>query len=339
MNQAPRFLLLVIALLLPAAATAQAPYTNVIATNRLSFSARVGFNIAATFKAAAPAPRVAPDGSAYNYDDGYVHTDVSGNFGGQTWNWGYDNSASQISGNTILMSRTTPAGSYSPKSLEDNPYLGGEITYNRLLGVKDKWHYGIEAAANYLNISLHGSQTFSGDATRVTDAYSFTPGTTPPTATPGNPYQGSFNGPGFVIGDSPVNSVTTLVPGIPIADQQQYDGNLWGFRLGPYLEVPLGERWDLSFSGGLALGLLSSSASWSQTAGATSISGSGSDFAALWGFYVGANVSYQFSERWSAIGGVQFQSLGTHSHTYGGREVEVDLSHSFFVTLGVSYTF
>jgi len=340
MNQATRSLLFGIVLLLPAAARAQASYTNVIATNRLSFSARMGFNISATFKGVAPAPRVAPDGSPYNYDDGYVHTDVSGNFGGQTWNWGYDNSASQISvNNTILLSRTTPDGGGAPQALEENPSLGGEITYNRLLGAKDKWHYGFEAAANYLNISLHGSQTFSGNMSRVTDAYPFTSGTTPPTATPGNPYQGSFNGPGFVIGDTPTNSVTVLVPGIPIVDNQRYDGDLWGFRLGPYVEVPLGERWNLAFSGGLALGLLNSSASWSQTAGGTSISGSGSDFALLWGYYVGANVSYQFSEHWSAVGGAQFQSLGTYTHTYGGRDVEVDLSHALFVTLGVSYTF
>src|SRR5436190_316861 len=85
-------------------------------TNRLSASVRFGLNISAKFRGnvgTVPpgAPRTTPDGNPYNYDDGYVLPDVSGGAGGQTWNWGYDNSASQISGggafpaNTILMSR------------------------------------------------------------------------------------------------------------------------------------------------------------------------------------------------------------------------------------------
>jgi len=63
-------------------------------TNRLdrfSLNARFGLNISAKFKRASMSltalPRTSPDGSRYNYDDGYVLTDVSGNYGGQTWNW------------------------------------------------------------------------------------------------------------------------------------------------------------------------------------------------------------------------------------------------------------
>src|SRR5256885_10986486 len=44
------------------------------------------------------------------FRSGYVLTDVSGNLGGQTWYWGYDDSASQISGNTILLNRSTVSG-------------------------------------------------------------------------------------------------------------------------------------------------------------------------------------------------------------------------------------
>ena len=59
--------------------------------NRFSVNARFGLNISAKFKRASSlsltAPsRSTPDGNRYNYDDGYVLTDVSGNAGGQTWN-------------------------------------------------------------------------------------------------------------------------------------------------------------------------------------------------------------------------------------------------------------
>src|SRR5256885_11319084 len=93
------------------------------------------------------------------FRSGYVLTDVSGNLGGQTWYWGYDDSASQISGNTILLNRSTVSGNFSSPSVNSDPNLGGELTYNRLLGTKDRFRYGVEAAANYLNLSLRNSST------------------------------------------------------------------------------------------------------------------------------------------------------------------------------------
>jgi hypothetical protein len=323
-----------------------------IATNRLSFSARLGFNFSARFKDVAAAsfgnpviPRRTPsqpgrpDGDAYNYDDGYVLTDVSDNYGGKTWYWGYDNSGSQISGNTILLSRTAAtAGGGASGSFGDNPSFGGELTYNRLLGVKGDARYGLEAAVNYLNLSLHAKDTFRGSATRVTDAYPFTPGTTPPDTTTG-PYQGSYVGPGFVIGDTPVSSSTVVIPGATVTDTRRFDGDLWGFRLGPYLEIPLDDPVNLSISAGLAVGLLNADAAWSQTSGSSTLSGSGSDCDVLWGGYVSAAVTWYLSERWSLIGGGQFQTLGDYEHSFGGRKVEVDLSNCWFVTLGLSYKF
>src|SRR6266436_3350227 len=103
-------------------------------TNRLTFSARLGFNISARFKPIpAPiqpsVPRIAPDGQPFNYDDGYVHTDVSGNFGGQTWNWGYDNSSRQVVGNTVEMSRTTSGGNVPTSTLDSNAGDGFELAY------------------------------------------------------------------------------------------------------------------------------------------------------------------------------------------------------------------
>lgn len=35
----------------------------------------------------------------------------------------------------------------------------------------------------------------------------------------------------------------------------------------------------------------------------------------------------------------QYQNLGTYQHSFGGRQVEVDLRNSIFVTLGLGYSF
>ncbi|MCU0786175.1 MAG: hypothetical protein MUF81_19425 [Verrucomicrobia bacterium] len=320
-----------------------------IATNRLSFSARLGFNLSARFKNNIPVPSVGTpttprptsDGIGYDkYDDGYVHTDISDNYGGQTWNWGYDNSANQISGNTILMSRTTPlaASGGSSRTLDDDPILGGELTYNRLLGVKGDARYGIEAAVNYLNVALRANFPVSVSAVRMTDAYPFTPGTTPPDTATG-PYQGSFEGPGFVIFTNIASSTTNVISNVSGTDRQRFEANLWGLRLGPYLEVPSGDPMTLSISAGLAVGLLDADASWATTVGSTTHSGGGHDWDVLWGGYVSAAVTWYLSEHWSLIGGAQFQTLGDYEHSFGGRAVEMDLSNCWFVTLGLSCKF
>jgi hypothetical protein len=317
--------------------------------NRFSFNARFGLNISAKFKRArsmsltAP-PRTTPDGNRYNYDDGYVLTDISGNAGGQTWNWGYDQPG-QIAGNTILMHHSTVLAD-APSATgvnEDNPQSGFEFTYDRELGNRDKLHYGLEAAVNYMNISLKENSAFSGNVSRLTDAYPYTPGTTPPLTPPS--YQGSFNGPGFVLGSTPVSSTSALIPGgATIVDQRNFDADIWGFRLGPYAEYPLSQNIDLWFSGGLAAALVDGSASWKETAsiaggGTVFGSGGGSDLDLLWGGYLSAKVSWQLSKRWSAEGGVQYQYLGTYEHNFGGQVMQLDLSKSVFITVGLGYSF
>jgi YD repeat-containing protein len=321
-----------------------------LATNRLnrfSLNARFGFNISAKFRSmsgislTAP-PRTTPDGSQYNYDDGYVLNDISGHAGNQTWNWGYDQ-AGQIAGNTILMSRSTVSA-----DAPDGAGTGGggsqcgfEFTYDRELGNRDKLHYGLEAAVNYMNLSLKDTSVSSGNVSRLTDAYPFTSGTTPPPTPPA--YQGSFNGPGFLLGYTPVSSTTTP-GGATIVDQRNYDADIWGFRLGPYAEYPLSQNIDLWFSGGLAVAVVDGSASWKETAsiagGGTMVgSGGGSDLGLLGGGYLSAQVSWQLSEHWSAAGGVQYQCLGTYEHNFGGQAMQLDLSKSVFITIGLGYSF
>jgi hypothetical protein len=317
-------------------------------TNRLSLSGRVGFGISARFKGIAVLPvptlnRTTPGGNSYNYDDGYVLTDVSGNFGGQTWYWGYDNSASQISGNNILLSHNTSGAIGDSKS--DDPGFGAEVVYTRLLGCIGHLHWGFEAAVNYLNFSVNDSHPHTASLTRTTDAYTFTPGTTPPAATPGNPYQGSFEGPGFVIGDTPVSSSQTVAPGAGISTGfRKFDADIWGMRIGPALEFPVSEKLKLSLSGGFAAALVDADVSWSESiaisgmAGPT-VSGSGHNTSFELGGYIAGNAAWELNERWSIVGSVEYQYLSRYEHSFGGRSVEADLTQGVFLTLGIGYKF
>jgi hypothetical protein len=341
---------------------APAAHAQIATGNGLTLSARLGFNISTRFKGNASglptfAPnRLTPQGDTYNYDDGYVLTDSSGNYGGQTWYWGYDNSASYPGGqisdginfpdNTVLLSRSTADGSFASPSTGEDLIPGFELTYSRRLGQMGNGNWGVEIAANWQSLSTKDSSTFYGNAMRVTDAFPFAPGTTPPTATstPNNPYQGAYGDEGFLLGDTPINSTTSLVPGgATISGQRRFEADLWGFRLGPYLNFPLTEKLNLSISGGLAVGLLDSQASWSDTvtvSGKSVLStGSGNDFGILLGGVAAANLSWDFNDRWSATAGVQYQYLGTYEADFGKRSVEVDLSKSFFLQLGATYRF
>ena len=344
----------VILLAFTAATVAPAARAEEIVTNRLSGSLRFGLNIKARFKGnptlSLGPGRTTPNGDPYNYDDGYVLTDSSGNAGGQTWYWGYDNSAAQISdgiafpANTILLNRTTSDGSFKSPEMDDDPHLGLEIAYDRHLFSRQRINFGVEFGVNYLNIGIHDRNSFSANALRATDAYAFTPGTTPPAATPANPYRGSYDAFGFLIGDTPVASATASVPGgYTISGSREFDAGLWGGRLGPTLDYPITDKVNLWISGGLALGLLNAEASWNETislgTSAVDSVGRDSDVDFLLGWYVGGNISWDITPRWSVLGGVQFQDLGKYSHNFGGRTASLDLSKSIFVNIGASYRF
>lgn len=321
--------------------------------NRVSVAARLGFNVSGKFSglgrglftAATPVPRLTPDGDQYNYDDGYVLTDVSGNYGGETWYVGYDNSTAQISGNQLLLSRSTASADVSGKDQDADLSVGFEINYQRQIRANDRYAWGVEASVNYQPVQFSDHGTYAAVATKVTDAYTFSAGTTPPTATGSAPYQGSYGGPGFLFGDAITGTTTQVVPsGATFSGRHEFDGNLWGLHLGLYGERQLSQRWHASLSGGLAVGLLSADVAWSESAtlpggGTAALSGGGSDSDVLFGFYFGAGAAYDLGKNWSAIGGVQYQFLGDYSHDFGGRTATVDFGGALYVTIGISKSF
>jgi len=99
-------------------------------------------------------PRRTPNGDAYNYNNGYVLTDISGNAGNQTWYWGYDNSSQvNFANNTIAFDRTVMANVIRKKadtttvvvSAQDNLFLtdghtipGGSITFTKRFGPRQR---------------------------------------------------------------------------------------------------------------------------------------------------------------------------------------------------------
>ena len=343
-NRSANQKLIAVSILLAPVATSLAADGDMAAStnkNRLTVRGRLGINIHAKFSSIGtfpPATDIGGTGSALDhfYDDGYVRVDESGNYGGQTWYWGYEN-AGQISGNNILF-HSTSAKVGASHEVSDDPQHGVEMVYNRDLGaIGDKCRWGLEMAFGWNGIELRDGRTLPASVTRVTDSYAFAPGTTPPAA----PFNGPFQGPSFTISDTPNRSVATLPA--TITGVRDLRADLFVGRFGPYFEFPFSSKLQLSLSGGVAVGALYSEFAFRERInfGTTSVvrSGSRTDGDALVGGFAGASLNYKFDSRWNATLGAQFESLGTRSHSVAGHKAQLDLSKAVYFSFGMGYSF
>lgn len=308
--------------------------------NWFSVGPQFGLNITGRFKyvgnlnSASPGPATG-GGLNRNYNDGFVHVDSSGNAGGQTWNWGYQN-ASQVSGNTLTM-HSASAAVNDTLDQNNDPQPGFDLAYGRDLGTVLGGKWGLQAAFDFTAVSIHSSQPVSGSGTLVSDAYSLN-GATAPSA----PYAGSYNGPGPLLGDSPTRTTTTEP--VLITGNRTLDAQVYALRAGPYYEFDFSRHWAGRLGGGLALAVADLQYSFDETIiyGSGQVvnnsgSSSGADFQA--GGYVEGKLLYALSPRWSLYAGAQYEYLGTFSHNTGNEQAQLDLSSAVNVLFGVQWNF
>ena len=265
------------------------------------------------------------------YIDGYVNQDSSGNAGGLTWNWGYQNAA-QVQGNTLTLHGATSTTMNSDSLSQDgDPQLGLDLAYGRDLGhvLGGKW--GLQAAFDYTDVSISDNQPFSGKKMSFSDVYSLG-GIIPPPA----PYAGSFNGPGPLISDTPIGS-TSSSQTILLAGQRTLDAQVYALRLGPYYELTLGKRWAGRLGGGLSLALVDSKLSYSSGALVGSGSSEGTDFQA--GAYVEGLVLFSVTHHLGLFAGAQYEYLGTYDRSVGIETAQLDMTGAVSILLGVQWAF
>jgi hypothetical protein len=314
--------------------------------NRFGLSYRPGFNISASFKGLGAFPAQTnpgpPTGAADRfYDDGYVRPD-SGSSPGLTWFWGYENN-SQVPGNdTIQYHSSSSQGTGASNDKDGDPQHGIELSYERYLGkVGKRANWGLGAAFSYNNVTIEDDRPAVSAVRQSTDTYALG-GVIPPEA----PYAGSFAGPGPLISDSPNRTFTTIPGGARVTGEREFNADMFGVRLGPYIEVPLDRknRFNVSFSGGLALAVVSGEFSYRESTtipgtGTVQSSGSGTDSEFLAGGYFGGTFSYAFNRSWNVFAGASYQYLPGYSQKVDGREVELDFSKSVFVNIGFGFSF
>ena len=329
--------------------------------NHFAVGYRMGFNIPVRFSGvglfSAPGHSVLGAGnqpgnpgpatganSNRTYEDGYNQVDSTGNAFGLTSYWGYDH-ASQVQNNSVIMHSSTSSG-VTTGAQDDDALPGGELSYSRQFLSKAHWRGGLEAAVGYTRLDLNDQQTLSGSASTISDAFALPPvpggGLVVP---PPPPYQGPYalsqNG-NPLLNASPTRS--TSLTATTITGQRRFEADLYGLRLGPYIEFPISRRVSLQLSGGFALSYITSDFKYTESTllpGLVTLSSAGSSSHSDWlpGGYVAGTFSVALSDRWGVFANAQFQDLGQYTHNLNGRQAVMDLRNAIFASFGVSYSF
>ena len=306
---------------------------NKATKNRFGISYRMGFNVEAQFKnvgnvrtpgAAGRGPGPATGGDVDRfYDDGYNRVDVSGNTDNLTWFWGYKN-ASQIQGDTLVMHSSTAKGINSD-STTDDPQHGFELTYNREIGQigKSKSTWGFEGGFGWMNLDIKDDRRLAGGIRTTADAFELggvNPNVPPMTSEyPG--HAGTFEGPvpgapgEFpLIGSVPNRTITVNANGATVTGERTFDGNFFSFRVGPYVEIPLNDKWTISLSAGFVAAVVEGEFEFDHQvavsgAPSTRQTGDGSNTDVLFGGYAGATIHYAINDRWGVFAGGPYLGL------------------------------
>ncbi|MEQ2007906.1 MAG: hypothetical protein ABMA26_14000 [Limisphaerales bacterium] len=321
--------------------------------NRFSLKATFNFNIKTEFTSATPnnSGALVP-GVNRTYDDGFVNLDISGNAGGTTWNWGYntagqflaaDPAAPFLGASSLAFHSAGSLADGQTRGSRDKMIPGVELAYEEVLGrfhitEKRRVNIGILATFGYMPLHQRDSGSLAGLVGVTTDKYA--PGAVlPPLA----PYSGSFGAAGPLIPDVPADRALTAVAGTGTVNNK-LEGSLYGFNLGPFIEIPLHDRVSLTLGGGLGVVYASTSYTYSETVvvpGVVTASRSGRVSADDWLFsgIARANLYVALSEAWSWELGLAYQYAGNSRSSVQGKSSNLKLDGIMTVNTGLNYAF
>lgn len=309
------------------------------------FGLKTEFSGLGTFQSAFM-PQAPGTGIERDYDNGYVHVDSSGNLGGETWNWSYNDTT-----------QYNPAGTGSIDYSISNSLANGEATergdsepgveifayYDMgpadLSGLKIRSAtWGFRGGIQHFRINMENHDFVSTTVGTTTDNFDLG-GTIPPLA----PYTGSFSGPGPLLGDDPIRSTGVSNSGL-ISGKRDLDAHLTLATFGSYLQIPASSDMDVLLEAGASLGLAHGSYSFtSQTTiaglGTQSSNGNKSSTKLLPGIYLGVSGIYQINESFSLIGATRYQYMSSFDLETNGSKATLSFDSAFMISLGGVYSF
>jgi hypothetical protein len=292
------------------------------------------------------APQPTGGGQDYNYDDGYVHVDSSGNLGDQTWNWGYENDAQYdpSGGGSISYTLARSLGNAGVEERDDaksgvEAYGYFDMGAVRIPGFSlPNATWGFRTGLHYAHIDIKNGANLRSATSVLTDRFGLG-GVIPPLA----PYQGSFNGPGPLISDSPDRSLSQGAFAL-VTGGRELDVHLTTLSLGSYLEIPLAPAVSLTVEGGFNAALASGSYDFVSNTTVTGVgtrrsSGSDSGTSILPGMYLGLSGIYQINESWAIQAAGRYQYLDDYDLGANGSSANLSFDSAFILSLGMMHSF
>ncbi len=304
-------------------------------TRHFRIGALVGMNISAKFNESGLFNMSGNNVANGIYDNGYVREDQTGNAGGYTSYWGYNN-ASQYSANSLTMQATTSYSTSSSGS-QSGIFPGVEMAYGDNLWYWKHARVGWELGFGLLPIDISENSTTAGEVTQSTFTYD-TGGIIMPTA----PYQGGPSGVGPLLPDSPSSTSQTNSIGT-ISGTHSLDVMLYTLRFGPSFYWDMGEHVGMSLGAGPAVGLVSGNYKYNETitAGGSTARNAGqigaTDF--VYGGYVNAAVMYHVQDNADIYVAAQFMPMSSANFSSGGREGQLDLKGQVYLSVGINWPF
>jgi hypothetical protein len=297
-----------------------------------------------------------PASEGPQYDDGYVDIDISTNRGGRTWNWGYSTTNSQMfrtaAGYELELHGVASPRDNTVDKLDSDAQFGFELGYGYDFWKFGKEEYpirvGVEGSFTASAIGLDSRNTVTGLRSRISDRFAFPPGVVPP----GPPYNGPFAGPVPPNPSAPLiltNIISRTSSTETVTDSQHVnlDGTFWGFRLGPYVEIPWpGYRHSFDVGFGLSMVNVDAKLSYEDRFTTTGLGGPPQpriddhrrqDW--LFGFYFNAKAYYWMNDVTALYIGGEYQYLDDFRIEAENKRATIDFGSAVGVTVGVMYVF
>ncbi len=271
------------------------------------------------------------------YDDGFVLTDNTGNAGGYTSNWGYDNASQYDAGaETLTFSSSTTFNAADSSTANSDPQFGLDLAYGGTLKRIGKTWISWEVGFSLVPIKVGGDATSDATFSANTVTYS-TAGQVIPL--PG--YRGSPDGGVPLATDITGTGQSTGIG--TLSASREIETMLYNLRLGPHFHWDLNRHWSIEAMGGFALGLADGKYDYTETlntgTGQSSTSGDIRQTSWLYGGYVGVLTQVHVERNAYFYGSAQFMSLGNVEFSSGGRQAELQLDQGLYFSLGFTWLF
>ena len=213
--------------------------------------------------------------------------------------------------------------------------------YGRVLSPPNstKLIFGLDGAFNMTWLDIDHDDTISGMTQNITDTYDLSglP------IIPSSPYAGSAPTPGgplpLLIPDSPTSRTILGTPDT-VTEYGRIKGNLYGFQLGPFVEVPITQVLAVQGRAGLAIVLADTEFTFSETfASGVVNNGKVSESSWLFGGYAEVKLLFKVAPRVDLYLAGGYQRTEDQEISSGGQTVTLDMKTVATASAGVSIAF